>query len=515
MGVPNDVATTRGTGNGNGTGTGTPTRTEYASEPDQPWRLLLRPALRPSRPLPLTWRDRGFWLRPVWLVVLLLVALCYPNKATTDTVALARPTPGDAAAVLLVAVLGLRLFTDEMVTRLRSPFLLPLPAIAVAAGISTVLAHDPVLALAGYVRVLEIFVVIPAATFLAVRDRLDLFVVFFGVIGVALFQGVLGLYQFVSGSGAGFGSADVRAVGTFGIGDQLAMAVFVGCGLLLCLSAALTLSGRWCVLATCATVFLCLPLAVSLSRGSVLSVAVAAAVATVAAGWRRAVAVAIAALVVGVLAFGILGVGGSVVGERLATIGSSGSAPDRSVQDRYDLWQAAQTMWKQNPVTGVGVKNFADFRDSQAPLDLSSGSDAVSGGRYVRVQLLSPHNEYLLILSEQGVLGIAALLSLLFVVIVGPLRRLLRGSDPVDRCLSLGLLALGVRTAVDSVYGDIAGSSALLLAVLFGISLRYARYRRPAAPARQSRAISGVGRRSPALLPATSAGSDPRRAVDA
>jgi O-antigen ligase len=361
---------------------------------------------------------------------------------------------------------------DESLARLRTPYMLPLVAIAVAAGISTAFSRDPILSLAGYARVLELFVLVPTATVLALRDRRDLLIVFWAVVGVTVFEGLVGVYQFLTGSGAGFGAANVRAVGTFGIGDQLAMATFVGVGLLLCLAAALTLPGRPRLLAAGVAVFLCLPLAVSLSRGSVVAVVVAGAVTSLVAGWRRAMAVLILVTIAGTITFGVLGLGRSVVGERLATIGTSSSAPDRSVQDRYDLWQAAGRMWQQNPVTGVGVKNFALYRDTQAPLDLSSGSDAVSGGRYVRVQLLSPHNEYLLILSEQGLLGVAALLSLLFMLVIGPLRRLLRSAEPLDRCLALGLLALGVRQLVDFIYGDVAGSSSLLLAVLFGLGIR-------------------------------------------
>src|SRR5207244_12287288 len=76
---------------------------------------------------------------------------------------------------------------------------------------------------------------------------------------------------------------------------------------------------------------------------------------------------------------------------------------------RYGLWRAATGMWTDHPITGVGLKNFASFRDEYAPLSVSSGSDVadpVSG--FQREPLLSPHNMYLLILSEQGLIGISA-----------------------------------------------------------------------------------------------------------
>ena len=46
-----------------------------------------------------------------------------------------------------------------------------------------------------------------------------------------------------------------------------------------------------------------------------------------------------------------------------------------SVRDRYALWDAALGMWRDHPVTGVGPKNFTDYRDTYASVGLSSGSD--------------------------------------------------------------------------------------------------------------------------------------------
>lgn len=439
------------------------------------WSVRGRVRLAPAFDLPMSvWREPLTWRRPVWLVVVTLVLLCYPNSSTTQTVSLARPTPGDAAAVLLMLVSGWQLLRPENLARLKSPWLLPPAGIALAASVSTLFAHDPVLAAAGLIRVLELFVLVPVATLLAVRDRRDMMIALVAVVGIALLEAAVGLYQALTGSGAGFGSADIRAVGTFGIGDQLAMAAFVAIGLMLCIAAAMTLHGRARGWSLIAAVFLVAALAASLSRGSMLSAGVAIVVMAAVAGFRRLFILLFVVAVCGILAFGVVGASNSVVAERFGTITSSGSAPDRSVHDRYDLWSAAVSMWHTAPVTGIGVKNFALFRDGEAPLSLSSGSDAASDGRYVRVQLLSPHDEYLLVLAEQGMLGFVALVGLGFAFVVGPLTRLRVAVDPQDRWICLALFGLGVRHLVDFAYGDVAGSDALLLAILFGLALRCA-----------------------------------------
>jgi hypothetical protein len=61
-------------------------------------------------------------------------------------------------------------------------------------------------------------------------------------------------------------------------------------------------------------------------------------------------------------------------------------------------------------VAGVGLKGFPEHRDGHASLALSSGSDTEGAGAAFRKQpLLSPHNMYLLVLSEQGLVGLLAL----------------------------------------------------------------------------------------------------------
>ena len=62
-----------------------------------------------------------------------------------------------------------------------------------------------------------------------------------------------------------------------------------------------------------------------------------------------------------------------------------------------------------HPVTGVGLRHFPLFRDTYAPMSLSSGGDVLDATQgFRRVELLSPHNFYLLVLSELGIVGAMA-----------------------------------------------------------------------------------------------------------
>ena len=144
-----------------------------------------------------------------------------------------------------------------------------------------------------------------------------------------------------------------------------------------------------------------------------------------------------------------------------------GGGPGGSVQDRYDLWQTALSIWRDHPVTGVGLKQFAAFRDSRAPLGLSSDSDVADPSlSFRREPLLSPHNMYLLVLSEQGIVGAFGFLALFGTVGIRAVRRT-RAEHPEDGAVAVGLV---VWTAVNFVSGDIGGPTTVLMSVLFGLS---------------------------------------------
>ncbi|MFF2849625.1 O-antigen ligase family protein [Streptomyces sp. NPDC058001] len=424
---------------------------------------------------------------PVVLVVALL-ALPAPSGAGGDS---GGGTAADAASGLLVVccALGLLRRARRPLTRTAAAVLaLPVAGIAVAATG----AVDAASGLAGLGRYLQIFVLVPAAVLLLIRDRADLRLVAWAFTALALWQGGVGVHQYVTGTGASYMGSDIRAVGTFGAADVMGMSTVVAYGLVCAVGLALgprdpATRTRRLVALGCALLLL-VPLALSFSRGAWIATAVACGAQLLLAGVRRAVGVLAAVGAVVVVLVGGVGVGTAQLQDRLDSITQVTAQPDQSVVDRYTMWSAAVDMWREHPVTGVGLKNFPEYRDSHASLALSSGSDTGGAGAAFRRQpLLSPHNMYLLVLSEQGLIGFTALVGCWAALLVCGLRRLAdarrwvgqggdRGSDwdgdrGGDRGADCGLLACGllIWQLVDFAYADIGGPSTVLTAVVLGV----------------------------------------------
>lgn len=403
---------------------------------------------------------------------LLVVAVCVPDTSTSGAVALAHVTAADLAAVLVIAVAGLRLLRGDGPALLRSRALLPTVAVLLAVTVSAVFATDSQLAAAGWVRWVEVDVLLPVAAFLLCRTVRAIAGVLVTFVAVAAFEGVVGVVQYLTGTGAGYGAEAIRAIGTFGPGNQLAMGNLVADAGLLCLAGALALpSRRQRIVAGVLAVGFVVPLLLSLSRGALLSAAVAAVLVLGRAGWRVLVGTLLAGAVAATVALVAVPSQGAVVVERVETVLSSASSPDQSVADRYGLWSSAFSMWSQDPVTGIGVKNFSEHRDSELGISTSSGSDAATGSSYERVQLLSPHEQYLLVLSEQGILGILAYLWLVLLAALGPLRRD-SGRRGLQTVVALALCGVGVQFVVSCFWGDLAGPTAPLQGIVFGLALR-------------------------------------------
>ncbi|MFI6205155.1 O-antigen ligase family protein [Streptomyces sp. NPDC051041] len=328
--------------------------------------------------------------------------------------------------------------------------------------------------LTGLGRYLQVFVLVPAAVLLLVRHRADFRLLAWSFVGLGLWQGAVGVHQYVTRTGASYQGENIRAVGTFGPHDVMGMATAVSLGLMCAAGIALgPASVRQRTLAAGCAVALLPPLALSFSRGAWIATAVAGAVQLVLAGPRRALRAAAAAAAAGVVLVGGFGVGTDSLQQRVDSIARVADAPDQSVVDRYALWGAAAGIWREHPLTGVGLKGFPEHRDGHATLALSSGSDIDGAGvPYQRQALLSPHNMYLLVLSEQGLVGLLALAGSWLALLVRGVRRLVRGRrrarGPGPDC---GLVACGllVWLLTDFGYGDIGGSSTVLTAVALGL----------------------------------------------
>ncbi|SOB81478.1 O-antigen ligase family protein [Streptomyces sp. 1331.2] len=424
---------------------------------------LPRPSLRRALP--------ALADRPSLLAAATVLLVCVPT-GEKDVAAAVHITAADLASLALVALTALNLLRGRLPAVDRTTCLL-FGGIVVAAAVATVGSIDPATSVTGFVRLTQVFVLVPAGVLCALRDRTDQRLVLGSFVLAALIQGVVGANQYLTRTGASYTGQPIRAVGTFGALDIMAMSTVVSYGLLAALALALGArepDGNVRLLRRAmfaAAAFLAFPLAVSFSRGSWIATALAATVLLLRADARLAVRSAVLGLAAAVVLVGGLGLGGSGVTQRLSSIGSVSAAPDQSVSDRYDLWATAGRIWQDHPVHGAGPKAFQQLRDSHAPLRLSSGSDAADATiGFQREPLLSPHNMYFLVLSEQGLIGIVAYAALFLVLLIGCLRR--------SRGPGLAALALLTWVLVDFLYADIGGTTTVLTSVVLGLAARAA-----------------------------------------
>ncbi|QKW22146.1 O-antigen ligase family protein [Kitasatospora sp. NA04385] len=408
--------------------------------------------------------------RPSWLAAAVVLLVCVPT-GEKDVSASVHVTPADLASLALVGLIAVDLLRGRL-PRLDPAVCALLGGVVLAAAVATLHSIDPASSATGFVRLVQIFVLVPVAVLLAVRDTRDRRLVLGAFVLAALIEGAVGAHQYLTRTGASYTGQPIRAVGTFGALDIMAMSTVVSYGLLAALGLALAerRPGGSTVLRRAmwaAAAFLAFPLAVSFSRGSWIATAVAASVLLLRADARLAVRGVLVGAAAAVVLVGGLGLGASGVTERLSSIGSVSAAPDQSVSDRYDLWATAGRIWQDHPMTGAGPKAFQQLRDGHAPLRLSSGSDAADPTiGFQREPLLSPHNMYFLVLSEQGLLGVIAYLALFLALLIGCLRR---AAGP-------GLAALALLSWVlwDFLYADIGGTTTVLTSVVLGLAARTA-----------------------------------------
>jgi O-antigen ligase len=414
---------------------------------------------------------RRLWRRPTLLVVLVLLVVVVPWRAGAEGGDTARLSLADVAAAGLVVLAFLRAVLLRSGARLRSWVILPMAAVFVACGAATAAAADSVTSLIGMARFVEIFVAVPLATYLVLERRSDLSLVLGTLLAIGIGEGALGVYQFATGSGAGFGESAIRAVGTFGAYEIMSLPTVVTYALLVAVAAVIAGRGPGRALAVVAAAALAVPLTVSFSRGSWIAAVLALLVMLTVANVRAGLAFLLATAIILAPLLMLSKETSTSVGHRLASIASTASSPDQSVRDRYSLWQVAADIWHDHPATGVGLRNFPSFRDTYAPMGLSSGSDVVDASHgFRRVELLSPHNFYLLILSELGIVGAMAFAIYFLAYGIAATRRAAATIRPgVPRIFGLTMVGVLVRLLVGALYGDlVGGATTVLTAVLLG-----------------------------------------------
>jgi O-antigen ligase len=381
--------------------------------------------------------------------------------------------PADAVSAVVVLFCAVRLVRDRR--RPLSPtaaVVLGLPVLGVAVAATG--AVSPGEGLTGLGRYLQVFVLVPAAVLLLLRDRADFRLLAWSFVGLAVWQGAVGVHQYATGTGASYQGRPVRAVGTFGAQDVMGMATVVSLGLVCAVGLALGAGPvRQRIIGLACALALLPPLALSFSRGAWIATAVTVAAQLLLSGLRRALTAGAVVVAAGVIVVGGFGLGTAMLQERVSSITRVADAPDQSVTDRYTMWAAATGMWGEHPVAGVGLKGFPEHRDSHASLALSAGSDTEGAGAAFRKQpLLSPHNMYLLILSEQGLLGLLALAGSWLALLLCAVRALWRTRRSGTPGLDCGLVACGllVWQLTDFAYADIGGPSTVLTALCFGLA---------------------------------------------
>lgn len=411
---------------------------------------------------------RAIWRRPAWAIALIVGLVAVPLRTGPEASGGVHLTPADLGAALLVAVVALRaLLRDDR--RALTPWTILAPAtMAIAVLIAGAFATGGG-AVPGTIRYLQLFCIVPIAAALAVRDDRDRRIVLTAFLALAVGEGALGVYQYLTRTGAGFAGQAVRAVGTFGAYDIMALSKIVAFGIVA--AVAVACRGRRSRAGAVTAIGLLVPLVLALSRGSWLAVVGATVVVLLVHDARRLAQVALLAGIAGALLLTLSGPD-STARRRFDSLVGTAGAPDASVRNRYELWHAAVDMWEDHPVTGVGPKHFASFRSRYASIALDPSSDVSDASGFRVVELLTPHNLYLLVLSELGVVGLTAFLALLASALAASVAT---ARDPAASDVSgeFALFTLGsvMVVAITGLSGDLGGPTTVLEAVLIGCAL--------------------------------------------
>jgi putative inorganic carbon (hco3(-)) transporter len=165
------------------------------------------------------------------------------------------------------------------------------------------------------------------------------------------------------------------------------------------------------------------------SRGALFGLAVAMLVAPLAVGSGRRVAVAVVTATAVVCAVGWFGVFASESARERVTNPSTAGGSGRA-----DLWRVGWRMVEDHPVRGVGAGNFPARSVDYLLRPGSTESDA-----YIVDTPKEPHNIYLAVLAELGIVGFALFAAILLISLaaaMGAAQQFARRGKPVPDLLS-------------------------------------------------------------------------------
>ncbi len=401
-----------------------------------------------------------------WLALaVLLLPLGVPRGPADPSV-----TPTDALLVVAAGVAGLQVLRGRRLEVVRSvPAAALLLVVSLTAVVALGAAHFPD-SLVGALRFAELFLLTPFAVLVGLRTRRDVTLLLGSVVALAVVQGAYGVVQNLTHTGASIEGQYVRAVGSFGAYNIMALAQLCALALVVCLAWAVVRRGRERVAALVLAAFLAAPLAMALSRGVWVATAMACVV-VLSRGRPLRLVAALGGLAAGAaVAVPLLVVTGTAIGRRLSTLVSSLSNPDQSLTDRSELWSAALGMAYDHPWLGVGPRAFAIYRDGYSGVAVQASSDIAIGADFQQVALESPHNFYLLVASEQGLLVAFAYVAVLVTLLARGARRTARRRSDLSTAVALtGVAALSLQLVI-MLTGDLGGPTSIIMALSVGLA---------------------------------------------
>lgn len=394
---------------------------------------------------------------PVALYTITLMVA--PLKTLIETETHLSLDPGQYAFMLTVAVVLMHRIAARKpllsaFTGRGSGIVWALLIMTLSASFSLFSAESPAQTVTELVKWIEIAVM--AAITVYVCEQVGYQAVLFGILGAAGVQAIIGIYQFLGGSGAAhlwiLDNRFFRAFGTYGqpnpFGAHMELALMLGLGGLFGAITGRRLRLTLLLLPMCA--LLAAGLGVSWSRGAWLGAAAGLAAMILFAPRRRWIGGAL--VIGGVGGFIVLaGLGllpGSVVARLSDFAGDLTGIDDvrgqeisnerYAVLERLAHWQAAIGMMTDHPWLGVGFGNY----------EVAYPHYALMNWKY---PLGHAHNYYLNVWAETGLIGFVSYLFGCLAIIYLTIRTL-SGTSGFNRGVVLGLLGVWIALCGHSLF---------------------------------------------------------------
>jgi len=132
---------------------------------------------------------------------------------------------------------------------------------------------------------------------------------------------------------------------------------------------------------------------------------------------------------------------------------------------RYFIWSTAWNAFTSNPIIGIGFYSF--------PFNSHEYSDIEPILYDTYVKNLTPHETFLAVLTESGLIGLAGFLSFLFYTLIYAYRSVKISSDGEERNYSLVIFWLSIYTLLSMIVTDawLWGHGLMLWSILIGTSI--------------------------------------------